>query len=134
LGHRAAPLDHLRKKGVKFVWAYEQKAFYDLKSPIMNQTVLAMADFSRRFVLQTDSSSSAVAAVLLQDFDEGRRPIAFASRTLSDQERKFSTYELETLAVLFGVEKFRMYLEHVEFDLETDNTVRQILGHFLLWA
>jgi hypothetical protein len=40
---------------------------------------------------------------------------------LSDQERKFSTYELEALAVLFGVEKFRMYVEHVEFDLETDN-------------
>jgi hypothetical protein len=83
LAHRAASLNHLRKKGVKCVWADEQqKAFADLKSAIMNPPVLAMADFSRRFVLQTDASFCAVAAVLLQDFDEGRRPITFASRTL----------------------------------------------------
>jgi transposase InsO family protein len=87
----------------------------------MNPPVLAMADFSQRFVLQTDASSVALGAVLMQEVGGQKRPIAFASRTLSNQERKFSAYELECLAVLFGVEKFRMYLEHVEFDLETDN-------------
>jgi hypothetical protein len=45
-----------------------------------------MADFTRRFVLQTDASSIAVAAVLLQDFDGERQPIAFSSRTLSQQD------------------------------------------------
>jgi hypothetical protein len=78
-----------------------------------------MADFSRRFILQTDASSSALGAVLLQEVQGLRRPIAFASRTLSIQEKKYSAYELECLAVLFGIEKFRMCLEHVEFDLET---------------
>jgi hypothetical protein len=80
-----------------------------------------MADFTRWFILQTDASSIAVAAVLLQDFDGERQPIAFSSRTLSHQEKKFSTYELDCLAILFGLEIFRAYLEHVEFDLETDN-------------
>ena len=63
----------------------------------------------------------AVAAVLLQQFPEGRKPIAYASRTLNDQERKYSAYELEALAVLFAAEKFRMYVEHLQFVLETDN-------------
>jgi hypothetical protein len=76
-----------------------------------------MAEFSRRFILQTDASSKALGAVLLQDFDGNRQPIAYASRTLYHQERKFSVCELESLAVLFGAEKFRSYLEHVEFDL-----------------
>jgi hypothetical protein len=80
-----------------------------------------MADFSRRFIIQTDASSRTVAAVLLQQFEGERQPIAFASRTLTQQERKYSAYELECLAVLFGLEKFRAYLEHVESDLETDN-------------
>jgi hypothetical protein len=71
----------------------------------MNSPVLAMADFSRRFVLQTDASSSALGAVLSQEVQGQRRPIAFASRTLSIQEKKYSAYELEYL-VLFGVEKF----------------------------
>ena len=82
---------------------------------------MATADFSRRFIVQTDVSSVAVAAVLLQQFPEGRKSIAYSSWTLNDQERKYSAYELEALAELFAVEKFRMYVEHVEFDLETDN-------------
>ena len=122
LAHVAAPLNYLRKKGVKFSWGLEQqKAFEALKGLVANPPVLATADFSKRFVLQTDASSVAVAAVLLQQHPEGRKPIAYASRTLTDQERKFSIYELEALAVLFAVEKFRLYIEHVEFDLETDN-------------
>jgi hypothetical protein len=80
-----------------------------------------MADFSHRFILQTDASSCAVVAVLLQQFEDESQPIAFASCTLTQQERKYLAYELECLAVLFDLEKFRAYLEHVEFDLETDN-------------
>jgi hypothetical protein len=61
----------------------------------MNLPVLDMPDFTRRFRLKTDASSCAIGAVLLQDFEDGRRPIAFGSRTLTDQESKFSTCELE---------------------------------------
>ena len=122
LAQIAAPLNALRKKGVRFQWGEAQaSSFEQLKLAIANPPVLATADFSRRFIIQTDASSVAVAAVLLQQFPEGRKPIAYASRTLNDQERKYSAYELEALAVLFAVEKFRMYVEHVEFDLETDN-------------
>jgi hypothetical protein len=59
-----------------------------------------MADFSRPFILQTDASSLALAAVLLQEFEGERQPKAFSSRTLCYQERKFSAYELECLGVL----------------------------------
>ncbi|KAJ4430525.1 hypothetical protein ANN_19113 [Periplaneta americana] len=69
---------------------------------------------------KTDTCVSAVAAVLLQDFENGLCVVVYVSRTLSGQERKYSVYELEALAVLFGVEKFRMYLEHSEFLLQTD--------------
>jgi hypothetical protein len=106
LAERAGPLNALRKKNVKFVWGPEQQR---------------MPDFSRHFILQTDASSSAVAAVLLQDFDGFRQPIGYASHTLTSPEKNFSAYELECLAVLFGLKKFRAYVEHVEFDLKTDN-------------
>jgi hypothetical protein len=46
LAHRAAPLNDLRKKGVKFKWTQEQQAaLSDLKMCVMNPPVLAMADF-----------------------------------------------------------------------------------------
>jgi hypothetical protein len=45
----------------------------------------------------------------------------FTSWMLTKDERKYSAYELECLVVLFGLNKFRAYLEHVECDLEMDN-------------
>jgi hypothetical protein len=81
-----------------------------------------MVDFSEKFILQTDASNFALGAFLTQECDGVRQPIAYASRTLSAQELKASsTYELKCFAVLFGTEKFRKYIEHQEFILETDN-------------
>ncbi len=128
----AAPLNSLRKKGVKFEWGESQrKAFELLKEAIMQPPVLAMPDFQRKFVLQTDASSMAIAAVLSQEVDGIRQPIAFASRTLSPCEKKSSSvYELECLAVVFGINKFRRFLEHKEFLLETDNqALSWLLAH-----
>ena len=69
--------------------------------------------------------------MLLQEVDGVRQPIAYASRTLSTQERRASSaYQLECLAVLFGIDKFRKYLEHREFLLETDNqALSWLLAH-----
>lgn len=122
LANVAAPLNMLRKKGVKFEWTSEQEnAFRRLQECIVSPPVLAIPDFSKSFILQTDASPVALGAVLLQETGDGRRAIAYASRTLTMQERKYSIFELEALAVLFGTEKFKMYLEHVEFELETDS-------------
>ena len=43
----------------------QEKAFGRLKEAIVSPKVLAMADFSREFILQTDACGKAVAAVLL---------------------------------------------------------------------
>lgn len=40
---------------------------------------------------------------------------------MTSAERRYSTYENECLAVLFGCEKCRSYLEHKEFELQCDN-------------
>lgn len=118
----AAPLNELRRKGARFIWGEAQEAaFHAIKSAIANPPVLGVPDFNRRFVVQTDASNSGVSAVLLQEVEGQRQPLAYASRRLTDAEIKYSVYECEALAVLFALEKFRFYLEHREFDLETDN-------------
>uniref|UniRef100_A0A1B6EN58 RNA-directed DNA polymerase n=2 Tax=Cuerna arida TaxID=1464854 RepID=A0A1B6EN58_9HEMI len=128
----AAPLNALRKKGAKFVWGEAQQTSFDLlKEAVMQPPVLAMPDFNQKFVLQTDASSLAIAAVLSQEVDGIRQPIAYASRTLTPCEKKSSSvYELECLAVVFGINKFRRFLEHKEFLLETDNqALSWLLAH-----
>lgn len=102
-------MNKLRKKNVPFVWTSEQqKAFDTLKEKISNPPILKVPDFNKRFVLQTDSSGCGLSAVLCQEYDGTRMPIAYASRTLNDTERKYSAYELECLAIVFGIEKFKV--------------------------
>ena len=48
-------------------------------------------------------------------------PIAYSSLLLSAVERRYSIHERECLAVIYGCEKYRSYLEHKEFSLFTDN-------------
>lgn len=118
----ALPLNQIRKKGLVFKWGESQQAAFEaLKQALSNAPVLGIPDFNRPFIVQTDASNSGIAAVLLQEQGEGRRPLAYASRALTDPERCYSVYELEALAVLFALDKFRFYLEHRRFQLETDN-------------
>lgn len=119
---KAAPLNALRKKGAKFLWGPSQEgAFVALKKALISAPVLALPDFNEEFILQTDASGHGVGAVLLQEQDGAKKVIAYASRGLNELEKRYSVYELEALAVLFGMEKFRYYLEHRKFILETDN-------------
>jgi len=59
----AAPLNALRKNGVKFKWDTRQKyAFDTLKKLISQPPVLRMADFTKPFILQTDANGVALGA------------------------------------------------------------------------
>jgi hypothetical protein len=100
----------------------QETAFIQIKDAISHPPVLRMANYQRSLFLKNDASAVAFGVVFLQKTDGVRQPIAYASRTLSAQERSASSvYELECLAVLFGTEKFSRYLQHLEFLLETNN-------------
>jgi hypothetical protein len=120
---RAAPLYALKRKGDRFVWGDEQQAsFESLKRALSEAPVLQIPDFEKEFVLVTDVSDAAVSAVLNQRVNGVLAPISFHSKLLSPCERRrYSTYEKECLAALFGCEKCGEYLEHKEFELQCDN-------------
>jgi hypothetical protein len=83
--------------------------------------VLQISDFSKEFTLICYVSDIAISAILHQKRGEDLASIAYASRLLSPAERKYSIYEREYLAVVYGCEKYRSYLEHKEFCLYKDN-------------
>jgi hypothetical protein len=70
--------------------------------------------------LRVDASPVGLGAILTQTQQGVVRPIAYASRTFTPVERRYSQTEREALAVVWGCEKFHLYLYGTTFDLLTD--------------
>ena len=68
-------------------------------------------------ILQCDTSLKDLGACILQD----SKPIAFASKSLMDTETRYVNIKLELLAIIFGYEKFHMYLYGRLFVVESDH-------------
>lgn len=72
-------------------------------------------------IVSADSSSFGLGAVLLQDQPSGeRRVVAFASRSLTATEQRYSQTEKEALAVTWAVHRFDEYVWGLRFTVETD--------------
>ena len=52
--------------------------------------------------------------------DEDFHPVMYMSRNTSDAEKKRHSYELEVLAIVEALKKFRVYLLGIKFKLVTD--------------
>lgn len=123
----ARPLSKLLKKNAPWNWNVEQeKAFQDLKSKLVSRPVLALFDPERECELHTDASKLVVGGILLQkQSDVKLQPVAYYSRQTTPEEQHFTSYELETLAVISSLSKFRSYLLGLEFTIVTDcNSLR----------
>jgi hypothetical protein len=112
------PLTKLLKKGVFFVWSNEQKVAFDtLKQALISASVLALPNFSRPFIIETDACDDGMGAVLMQD----GHPLAFFSKALGPKSRGLSTYEKEYMVILLAVQQWRAYLQQGEFIIHTDH-------------
>ena len=65
----------------------QQKAFDNLRMALVNDVMLAFPQFDLPFIVATDASDIAAAAVLSQVIDGRERPIAFYSRGLRKYEK-----------------------------------------------
>lgn len=117
----AKPLDEITGKNARFQWNKErQVAFETLKTALLTAPVLQLADVSKPFRVYTDASDLALGAVLLQEVDGQWLPVAYASRKLTPAEKNYTITEKETLAVVFALGSWKLYL-FKHFDIFTDN-------------
>lgn len=119
----AHPLNKLLKKDVTWTWTNEQEqSFVTLKNKLTDRPILAIYDPAAETELHTDASKVGIGGILLQRSrsDEPFRAVGFYSRQTSPEERNFHSYELETLAVICSLRKYRVYLLRLSFKVVTD--------------
>ena len=127
LSANTAPLHALLSKNTVFEWTPStEQAFMKLKH-LLTQAQNRHLQFYNRdkpITFQADASKEGLGAALLQD-DE---PIAFASKSLSDAEKRYANFGCELLAVVFACERFRTYLLGREFIIESDHKPLEMIA------
>lgn len=112
------PLHNLLRKNVSWNWSSSQeKAFNKIKEKISKSAKLSYYDPTKELVLENDASEYGLGTAVMQ---EGK-PIAYASRALSDTEKNYAQIEKEMLAIVYGLEKFHHYVYGREVIVTTDH-------------
>ena len=97
--------------------------FEALKQTCMNSPGLAFADYTKDFLLETDTSKEGLGAVLSQkQEDRWFHLVAYGSWVLITHEKNYHSMKLEFLALKWAImEHFKEYLLYQPFLVKTDN-------------
>ncbi len=123
LASRIQPLTGLLHHKSAWTWDdAQQTAFNWVKTVLSTQPVLAIYNPNAEVIVSADSSSYGLGAVLKHtDSDGSLRIVAYASRTLTDAETRYSQIEKEGLSLAWACDRFADYIVGRHFKLETDH-------------
>ena len=128
--HIASPLyemcgknaHHKREKNRDIILSDEaRRSFVTLKSCLTTEPImLHYPKWDTPFEVHCDASNLGLGAKLCQKIDGLERVVMYASKALSDKEKKYLSYEKEALALVWSLELFRHYLKFQAFKVITD--------------
>jgi hypothetical protein len=97
----AGPLFELTRKDVAFIWDVDcEHAYQALKAALVDAPVLTPPNFKQTFWLDVDWSPKGVGAILSQKEGEFERVVAYASKSLTEAQRRFHPMEGECYALI----------------------------------
>jgi RNase H-like domain found in reverse transcriptase len=88
----AVPLYEMTVKYDKFNWIDQiENSFNALKECLADEVSLHLPDYTKRFILETDTSDTRLVACLMQNHESARNvPIKWASRKLTKAETNYA--------------------------------------------
>lgn len=122
LATKAEPLRQvIRSKKFEFK-DEQQRAFDQLRMELtVSVRKLGFFDPKDETNLYADASPVGLGAVLIQVKNDQPRIISFASKSLTETERKYPQTQREALALVWAIERFYFYLFGLHFKLLTDH-------------
>ena len=107
-----------------WVWdSPQQEAFEKIKGILSTSPVLRYYDVNKPIKLSVDASSTALGAVILQD----DRPVAYATKALTNAQRNYLQIDNEAFAILHACRKFHPYIYGKDITIETDHKPLEII-------
>jgi hypothetical protein len=101
-----------------------------MNNKLCTTPVLAYPNFELPFILTTDASKIAVAAILSHVQNGVEWPIAYASRQMNVADQAHSASEAEQLALVWATKYFRCFLYRKQFLVRTDHAAMSYLRTF----
>jgi len=93
----------------------------------MTAPILVPPHDEGKYVLDTDASDTALGAVLQQEQDGQLCVIGYASRALTNAERRYCITRKELLGVVYGLKKYRQHLLGRQIVVRTDHAALTFL-------
>ncbi|GFW93601.1 retrovirus-related Pol polyprotein from transposon 17.6 [Trichonephila clavipes] len=92
-----------------------------MKKILSEGPILHLYKYGRKTELHTDAYKQGYGAILLQEAEDGKlHPVYYMSKKTNIAEEKYDSYELEVLAIINALKKFRVYLLGQHFKIVTD--------------
>ena len=98
-----------------------------MKKSLTTAPIVQPLQWDLPFEIMTDASDYALGAVLGQRVDNKPFVIYYASRTLNDAQKNYTTTEKELLAVVFALDKFQTYILGSPVTIFTDHSALKYL-------
>ena len=122
------PLYKLLEKDAKFIWDADcQKRFEELKAYLTTAPIVRAPNWQLPFEVMCDASNLSIAAVLRQREGGKHFVVYYASKTLNEAQRNYTTIEKELMAVVYALENFRAYLVGSDIIIFTDHSALKYL-------
>ena len=101
---------------VSWHWGNEQDvALRKIKEVLVSKRCLAYYDVNKPVRMQVDASRSGIGA-----FQDGK-PVAYASKSLTQTQQRYAVIEQEMLGVVFACHRFHQYNYGKKVQIESDH-------------
>lgn len=135
----AKPLYELLKKNTPYVFGPKEM---DVKRLLISSSILLIYSLLLETQLHCDASSHGYGSILMQKQPDGKfHPVAHFSKRTTPTESEYYSFELEMLAIVYSLQRFRIYLQGIVFKIVTDcNSLKLALSkkeintEILMWS